>query len=80
MKKIKIQFILILRDGTEVTNTKMYSDDDETWDTEGGVGCVMEFEGIPMIQDYNIMANKIAGPKQFEFDGNIVRFNTKLID
>lgn len=74
----KIKFILITKDGERITNDKMYSDDDKTWFTEDGVGCVMQFDGVPMIQDYQEMANKIALVKQFEC-GKIFKFETELI-
>lgn len=71
----KIQFILITKDGNKVTNNNPFVEDEDT----DNVGCVVEFDQIPMIQDYNIMVNKIARYKQFEVDSHIVKFETQLI-
>ena len=72
---MKIQFILITAKGERITNTKLFDEDSQ--DEE--MGCVVEFNHIPMMQDYSRMVNKIAGLKQFEVDNRIVKFETNLL-
>lgn len=72
---MKIQFILITTQEDRITNTKLFDEDSE----DDEVGCVVEFENVPMMQDYKRYANKIAGLKQFEIDCPIRRFETNLL-
>lgn len=63
---MKIQFSFHTKKYGTITNTKPFTDKEDKTDDEFG-GCVVDFEHVPMIQDYNRAANDIWC-KQLQWD------------